>query len=77
MQVNAKLTEFKAMQATVVSLLEEPTTVELVNTGRECADQMDKDLARLKDDFAKFPKKIMELLKSQKAITSGSTMSQK
>ena len=62
-QVNVKLTEFKAMQMIVASLLEEPTTAELVDTTRECAKQMDKDLARLKANFTKFAKKIKEILK--------------
>lgn len=44
LQVNAKLTEFKAMQTTIASLLEEPTTIELVDTTRECVDQMEKDI---------------------------------
>ena len=72
LQVNAKLTEFKATQTTVVSLLEEPATAELVDHARECADQMEKNLVGLKDDFMKFTKKIKEILKSQKAMTSDS-----
>ena len=31
LQVNEKLTEFKAMQTTVASLLDEPTTIKLVD----------------------------------------------
>lgn len=77
LQVNAKLTEFKAMQMTVVSLLEEPATVELVDTTKECVNQMEKDLIALKADFVKFTKKIKEILKSQKETTSGSGTSHK
>ena len=77
LQVNSKLIEFKATQTIVASLLEELATVELDNTTRECANQMDKDLTGLKADFAKFTKKIKEILKSQKATTSGLGMSHK
>ena len=52
LQVNEKLTEFKAMQTTIGSLMDEPATVELVDTAQECVDQMNKDLAGLQDDFA-------------------------
>jgi len=77
LQLNAKLTEFKATQTIVTSLLEEPTTTDIVNTARECVDQMDKDLSGLKANFTKFSKKVKEILKSQKAMTSGSGMSHK
>ena len=56
LQVNAKLAKFKAMQTTIVSLLEEPTIAKLVDTTRECVDQMDKDIIGLKSDFLKFTK---------------------
>ena len=59
------------MQTPIASLLEEPATVELVDTTRECADQMDKDLIGIKVDFSMFTKKIKEILKSQKETTSG------
>ena len=39
------------MQTTIASLLEEPITMELVNTVRECVDQIDRDLAELKASF--------------------------
>ena len=55
----------------------EPVTVELVDTARECVDQMDRDLAGLKVHFAKFTSKIKDILKSQKEMTSGSGMSHK
>lgn len=74
---NAKLIEFKATQTIVVSLMEELATADLVNTSKECANQMDRDLARLKVDLVKFTNKIKEILKSQKAMTSGSRMSHK
>ena len=79
LQVNAKLVEFKAMQTTVASLLEEPATAELVNTARECVEQMDKDLAGLKADFTEFTKKIKEILKGHKEqkTASGSGTSHK
>ena len=39
-KVNAKLTEFQVMQATIVSLLVEPPTANLINIAKECVDQM-------------------------------------
>ena len=65
LQVNAKLTEFKATQTTVASLLEEPTTTELVNTAKKYFNQMDKDLTGLKCDFVKFTKKIKRKVRRQ------------
>ena len=47
LQVNSKLTNFKATQTTVASLLEELATAELVDTTRECVEKMDKDLTGL------------------------------
>ena len=73
LQVNAKLTDFKAMQMTVKRLLEEPTTMELVHIARDCAEQMDKDTIGLKADFAKFSKKIKEILKTLKTISGSGT----
>lgn len=63
LQVNAKLTKFKVTQTTIASLLEEPTTVEIVDIARECVKQMDKDVIGLKVDFVKFTKKIKQILK--------------
>lgn len=39
---------------------------ELVSTAKESAEQMDKDLTRLLDDFTKFTKKITQLAKERK-----------
>lgn len=61
LQVNKKLAKLKAMQTTVASLLEEPTTVELVETTKECVEQLEKDLARLQDNFKIFTKKIADM----------------
>ena len=46
-KVNAKLTEFQVMQTIVESLLAEPPNVDVVNTTRECVDQMNRDIAGL------------------------------
>ena len=72
-----KLTEFKAMQTTIVSLLRAPVSADLINMARECVEQMDKDLAGLKASFAKFKTKIKKVVKSQKTSASGSGMSHK
>lgn len=73
LQVNSKVTEFKATQSTVGSLLAVPVTVELVDTARECVEQMDKDLAGLKADFARFTNKITEILRSQETASGSGT----
>ena len=65
LQVNEKLTEFKATQTTVASLLEEPTTAELFKTTKECVEQLEKDLTGLQDNFMSFTKKIMDIHDSQ------------
>ena len=72
-----KISEFKATQTTIASLLETPVCAELVDMTRECVDPMDKDLARLKADFTKFTMKIKKILKSQKTSASGLGMSHK
>ena len=77
LQVDAKISEFKAMKSTVVSLLEASVSAKLVNTTRECIDQIDKDLAGLKAGFAKFKKKIKNIVKIQETTASGSGMNHK
>lgn len=47
LQVNQKLTEFKEMQTTTASLMDEPPTAKLVDTTWECVDQMKKHLVGL------------------------------
>ena len=66
LKLNENLAEFKATQMTVVSLLEELATTELVETTKECVDQLEKDLTRLQDNFTSFKKKIMNMHDSQK-----------
>lgn len=66
LQVNEKIKDFKATQTIVMSLLEEPTTTELVDTTKECVDQLEKDLVGLQDKFTSFKKKIMDMHDSEK-----------
>ena len=66
LQVNEKLKEFKATQTIVASLLEEPATAELVETTKECVEQLEKDLVGLQHNFTIFTKKIMDMHDSQK-----------
>ena len=66
LQVNEKMIEIKATQMTLASLLEQPTTSELVETTKECVEQLEKDLAELQDKFTSFTKKIMDIHDSQK-----------
>ena len=47
------------------------SALELIETARECIDQMDKELVGLKASFSKFTTKIKEILKSQKTSASG------
>ena len=77
MSVDAKISEFKAMQTTVVSLLEAPVSVDLIDTTRECINKIDKDLAELMDGFDQFTTKIKEIFKSLKTSASDSGMSHK
>lgn len=65
-QVNDKLKEIKARQMTAVSLLEQPATAELVETTKECVEQLEKDLAELQENFMSFTKKITDIHESQK-----------
>lgn len=76
-KVNDKITNFMATQMTVASLLDDPSTIELVNTARECADQMNKDLVGLQDNYTQFIMELFQILKSQKDGTSGSETSHK
>ena len=66
LQVNENLVKFKATQMTIASLLEEPTTVVLVETTQECVEQMEQDLTRLQYNFMSFTKKITDMHDSQK-----------
>ena len=54
------------MQTIVAILLDEPTTMELVDTTRECAKKMDKDLEGLKANFKKFTKKMKQIMTKHK-----------
>ena len=51
LQVDAKISEFKAMQTTIAILLEAPVSAKLIDTTRECVDQIEKDLVELKAGF--------------------------
>lgn len=59
------------MQTTVASLLEETPTADIVNTTRECVDQMTQDIAGLQDNYTKFTMNLWQILKSLKEVTSG------
>jgi hypothetical protein len=60
-----------------VSLIEAPVSAKLVNTVRECIDQIDKDLVELKAGLVQFTKKIKVILKNPKTSASVSGMSHK
>lgn len=71
LQIDAKISEFKATQTIVVSLLEAPISIELVDTARECVDQIDKDLVELKARFVLFMTRVKEVLKKLNTSASG------
>lgn len=77
LKIDAKISEFKATQTTVANLLEAPVTVDLIDTERECAGQIDNDLTKLKTSLAQFTSKVKKVLKELKIVTSGSGMSHK
>ena len=54
LKVNEKVIEFKATQTTVVSLLEEPVSMNLVDSTRESVEKCKNDLAELHTSFTKF-----------------------
>ena len=72
-----KISEFKATQTTIASLLEAPVAVELVDIARECVDQIDNNLIELKTSLVQFTTKVKEILKTPKTSASGSWMSHK
>ena len=74
-KVNVKLTEFQATQMTVKSLLVEPPTADVINTSKECVDQMTRDIATLQNTYTQFSTKLWEAMHRMKDDTSGSRMS--
>lgn len=76
-KVNAKLTEFQAMQKTVTSLLAEPPTADVANIARECVDQMTQDIVGLQDTYTQFTTKLLETVKGNKDDIGGLGMSHK
>ena len=77
LKIDAKITEFKATQTTVASLLEALITVELVDIVQECVDQKEGDLAELKTGLDQFTSKVKHILKEMKTSASGFGMSHK
>ena len=76
-KVNVKLTEFQVMQMIATSFLVEPPTVDLVNTARECVDQMTWDIAGLQETYTQFSTKLWEVVIGNKDDTGGSRTSHK
>ena len=66
LQVDAKISEFKAMQTIVTSLLEALVSAELIDIVRECIDQIDRDLVEVKVGFVQFTTKVKGILKKPK-----------
>ena len=52
-KINAKLTKFQATQITVVILFMESPTANVVNTVKECVDNMTQDITALQDTYTK------------------------
>ena len=77
LKIDVKISEFKATQTTVASLLEAPVTAKLVDTARECVNQIDIDLAELKTGLNQFTAMVKKVLKESKTTRSGSRTSHK
>ena len=69
--ISTKLTEFKVTQMTVVSLLEEKPTIELVTTTRESVDQMMEDIAVIWESYTKVNMDIWNTMKGPKDDVGG------
>ena len=54
----------KSRYAIVASLLEASVTTKLVNTMRECVDQIEGDLAEVKTGLDQFTSKVKQILKT-------------
>lgn len=76
LNIDAKITDFKATQTIVASLLEDPITTELVDTAQECVEQIERDLTGLKTSLDQFKTKVKKIVKEMKTA-SGSGMSHK
>ena len=76
-QINKKLTKFKATQMTVASLLDEHPTVKLVTTTKESVEQMTQELAAPTASYTKINTKIWNTVKPPKDDEGGSGMSNK
>lgn len=76
LKIDAKISDFKATQNIVASFLEAFVTTELVDTVRECVDQIESDPAELKSSLAQFTTKVKKILNETK-IASGSETSHK
>ena len=62
---------------TITSLLEELPTTNLINTTKECVDQMTQDIATLQDTYMQISTKLWEVMKGPKDDIGGSRLSHK
>ena len=76
-KINVNLTEFQATQWTVVSLLTESLTIDLVNVVKESVDQMTQEIAALQETYTKISIEIQEIVKGPKKDASGLETSHK
>ena len=58
--------EFKATQTTVASLQEEPVSVELVDSTRECVEKCKNDIAELHTSFIEFFARVTTAIEEEK-----------
>ena len=61
----------------VTSLLKEPPTVDIINTVKECVDQMTRDIVAHQDTYTKISTEIWETVKGPKDGIGGSGTSHK
>lgn len=58
--------ELKATQMTIASIQEEPISTELVDTTKECVEQLEKDLVGLQTSFTDFSVRITTMVEEKK-----------
>ena len=77
-KVDAKVKEFVVSKDTVDKSIEEGMiNEELVDTAKQCVEQMDIDIVEIKRDFEAFSQKVKERRLTLKLDIGGLRMSQK
>ena len=72
LNIESKLMEYKNTHQTITSLLEEPTTVDVVEATQESAAQIIPEVAALTQKCKGFKQMMLDEVEKQKASRSGS-----